>query len=90
MACCHILPPFLDNKKPPEGGRLLQTIKLPLTDRRGLRTRQHHGLASLDDVGGLGVTHIGARRDPKSRHRDSGNQRYEHDLQMRRTISRMN
>src|SRR3954454_11781244 len=53
----------------------------------------HDRLAGLDHVGGLGglaVIGIGASCDPEAGHRDSGYQRHHHDLEVGRTISRVN
>src|SRR3954463_15054673 len=65
----------------------------PSADLRRTGAGDDDRLAGLDHVGGLGglaVIGIGASCDPEGGHRDSGYQRHHHDLQVGRTISRVN
>jgi hypothetical protein len=79
------------NKSRPKAAVIPFAIdKVVLADRRRLRTRHRDRLARFDDAGGLNISHIGPGRDPNPRDSKASDQRHYHDLQMRRTIGRMN
>ena len=66
--------------------------KLYLSHHHCVRTRYHNRLACLDDTRGLrrAVIRERASRNSKTCHRDAGDQRQHHDLEVRRAISAVN
>src|SRR5579859_4322298 len=76
-------------ERPPEGGLSLK-LKFGSADHRCVRARHGHRLAGLHDGSGLGVVDMAAGGDAERCHRDTGDQRHHHDLQMGRTIGGMN
>ena len=76
----------------PFGGPLSKSREggIDLADCGRVRVGHHDRLVGFDDPCGLRIIHIAAGRDPERRHRDTGDQRHHHDLQVGRTVSRMN
>ena len=76
------------NKRPPlRRPFLFQSQQYRLTDRRGARAGDDHGLAGLHDLRGLAVIRAGPGGDAERRNRNTGYKRDDHDLQMGTAIS---
>src|SRR5437868_10354015 len=83
----------LENEKAARGRPSVFAEWALSANRRSARAGDHHRLAGLDHMGGLGglaVIGVGAGCDAEGGYRDAGHQRHNHDLHMGTTISRVN